>query len=76
MLDLKSKIRAVMLDHLQTKGYPETSSQQILAELKPMWIKLEEAQLTAGWNFLAFYATAHQMAEQDMLFRILRGEKL
>jgi hypothetical protein len=41
----KSKIKKVMIDHLTSLGYPDMTTQEIMAQLKPMWIKLEEANL-------------------------------
>ena len=58
---LKGKIQKVMVDHLTTLGYPDITREQILAELKPMWIKLEEAGLIQpGMSFVA-YADAAQV---------------
>lgn len=55
MADLKGKIKKVMVDHLTTIGYPNIPNEQIMGELKAMWIKIEEAGLvTDGMNFQAF----------------------
>jgi hypothetical protein len=61
--ELKSKIKKVMVDHLTTLGYPDMTPKEILDELKPMWIKLEEAGLIMpGMNFMAFHAQALEKA--------------
>lgn len=67
MTELQQKIKAVMLKHLQTKGYPNMSVVQILRELKPMWIAIEDAQLVpTGGSFAAFSQTAEQKATEHM----------
>lgn len=58
---LKEQIRKIIVDHLTTKGYPNLTEQQIMAELKPMWIKLEEAKLLQpGWTFPQFVKIANE----------------
>ena len=56
----KEKIKKVMTDHLtQTCGWPECSPEQVMAELKPMWVKIEEAGLVLpGMNFQHFFLHA------------------
>ena len=39
----KAKIKTVMIDHMKTLGYPNTLPEDIMNQLKPMWIKLEES---------------------------------
>jgi hypothetical protein len=57
---LKQNIKKVMVDHLITIGYPKITNEQILRELKPMWIKIEEAGLVVpGMNFQNFAAIAN-----------------
>lgn len=57
---LKEDIKKVMVDHLTTIGYPNITNEQIMRELKPMWIKIEEANLVAkGMNFQNFAAIAN-----------------
>jgi hypothetical protein len=60
-VELKEKIKNVMLDHLTPLGYPDSMSyEQIMQELKPMWLKIEEAGLITGdMNFHAFVDQAH-----------------
>ena len=61
--ELKAKVREVIYSHLKSKGYPEMNQAQILAELKPIWIKLEESQLIQrGWSYPAFVHCAQQAA--------------
>lgn len=63
----KEKVKKVMVDHLTTLGYPNISGDQIMTQLKAMWIKIEEAGLILpGMNFQAFQAFANQafMMEQ------------
>lgn len=56
----KEKIKKVMVDHLtQSVKYPNCSNEQIMGQLKPMWILIEEAGLVLpGMNFQAFCAHA------------------
>jgi hypothetical protein len=64
-------IKQVMTKHLREKGYPNMSNIQILGELRPMWIKLEEAGLIQpGMTFAAF----KDHAEAQFLFAELRAE--
>lgn len=54
-LDLKEKIKKVMLDHLTGLGYPDIPNERIMTELKAMWIKIEEAGLIKeDMNYMAF----------------------
>ena len=56
----KEKLRKVMVDHLTIIGYPNISGEQIIAELKNMWIKIEEAGLVVeDMKFVAFQAIAN-----------------
>lgn len=51
----KNKIKEVMIKTLTDNvGYPNCEPNQILMQLKPMWLKLEEAGLTEGLSFQAF----------------------
>lgn len=57
---LKQNIKKVMVDHLTSIGYPTISNEQIMRELKPMWIKIEEAGLIVpGMNFQGFAEIAN-----------------
>lgn len=59
--EIKRKIKTVMVDHLTELGYPDISSEAIMHELKPMWIKIEEAGLIQpGMSFEAFCAHAQE----------------
>jgi hypothetical protein len=69
---LKEKIKKVMLEHLKSKGYPNMTPEQIMRELKPMWVKLEELNLIQpGWNFTQFC-----MIAQEVHLRIQLEEEL
>lgn len=58
--DKKAQIRQVMIAHLKSKGYPNMTSKEILAELKPMWVKLGNLGLLhAGWTYEQFVEIAH-----------------
>ena len=60
MTELQQKLKAIMLEHLKTKGYPNITMDQIMAELKPMWIKLEESGLLpSGVSFNNFVQSAN-----------------
>lgn len=71
---LKENIRKVMVDHLTTVGYPNITNEQVMRELKPMWIKIEEAGLVVqGMNFQNFASIANQhflMAEVNGIMGI------
>lgn len=56
----KAKVKTLMLDHLKnTIGYPNCTDEQIMKELKPMWVKIEEANLKLeGMTFVHFSAIA------------------
>jgi hypothetical protein len=56
----QKQIRKVMIDHLKAKGYPNMTSNEILAELKPMWNKLGNLGLLhANWRFDEFVQIHH-----------------
>lgn len=58
----KEKIKTVMIEHLTALGYPDLTDDQIIAELKNMWVKLEEAQLILpGMSFMAYQHIANNM---------------
>lgn len=68
-MDLKERCREVMVKHLEAKGYPNMTRRQILRELKPMWIALENAGLTpelkaAGYSFESFSNSAMSKAQE------------
>ena len=55
----KEKIKEVMMTHLNSKGYPKLTNDQIMAELKPMWVLIEEAGLKVdGMSYKMFCAKA------------------
>ena len=58
----KEKIKQVMIDHLKaTVGYPKCSPDQIMSQLKQMWVKLEEQGLVVeGMKFANFAEHAQQ----------------
>ncbi len=43
--ELKEKIKKSMNDHLVSKGYPDITNDQILAELPVLWKKLSDEGL-------------------------------
>lgn len=56
----KEKVRKVMMDHLTTLGWPKLTDEQVMSQLKPMWLKIEEANLVTGdMNWMAFQAIAN-----------------
>jgi hypothetical protein len=58
--DHKEKVKKIMVDHLTSLGYPDLTNDQIMGQLKAMWVKIEEAGLvTDGMNFQAFQAHAN-----------------
>lgn len=74
--ELKEKCRAVILEHLKTKGYPNLTRRGIINELKPMWLKLEDLGLTehlkeAGWTYQKYVDTATKAAQEAAIFEHL-----
>lgn len=77
MSALKAQIRQVMIEHLRSKGYPNMTSKQILAELKPMWVKLGEAKLLGpDWTFAQFVSIAQAKEHLANLRETLREDML
>lgn len=71
----KAKIRAVMIAHLKSKGYPNMTSKEILAELKPMWVKLGTLGLLhQDWKFGQFVEIAHAEEHLSNLKASLKEE--
>ena len=55
-----AKVKKVMIDHLTALGWPKLTDEQIMTQLKPMWVKLEEAGLIVeGMDFNAYQAIAN-----------------
>lgn len=72
MKQLKARIRHVMEEHLRSKGFPDMTRDQIFGELKPMWIKLEEAQLTRpNWRYADFVKVAQSQAERVEMKKVM-----
>lgn len=71
---VKEKVKKVMVDHLTALGYPEMSPEQIMGQLKAMWIKIEEAGLIqSGMSYQAFLAHAndqYMISQINSMFRI------
>lgn len=68
----KEKIKKILVDHLTTLGYPDLDREQIIAELKPMWLKLEEAGLVVGdMTFTAFKEQATNAAIMDHMREVI-----
>lgn len=68
----KAKIKAVMVKHLEELGYPEMENEEIMAELKPMWIKIEEAGLIRpGMSFADFVAQAESAFMMEQVKRMI-----
>ena len=72
MTDDRKRIADVMLGHLKTKGWPNMTDQQILNELKPMWVRLEESGLTLGIDFRTFVTIAHIKLREIVIFDQMR----
>lgn len=69
---LKVKVKASMIEYLKTKGYPNMSIDEVLQELKPMWLKLEEEGLIqSGMSFRAFQEHAMERAIQASFYEHL-----
>lgn len=70
--ELKNQCKKVMLEHLESIGYPNVQSQTILQELLPMWKKLDEASLVEqvkglGWTFQQFQEMANRVAQETAI---------
>lgn len=61
MEEFKRRVKDCMVQHLKTKGWPDNiTNEEIMIELKPMWIKLEEAGLLKpGMSYNTFVDKAH-----------------
>lgn len=67
---LKEQIKKVMRDHIVATYGENFTPEQVMNELKNMWIKLEEAKLIQpGMSFQAFAEIAHA----QYTFNQLRG---
>lgn len=81
----KARIRQVMIEHLKAKGYPNMTSKEILAELKPIWVKLGTmGLLSPNWKFGDFiqiaeaeehYANLRQALKQEVADHFVRFKK-
>lgn len=71
----KEKIKKLMLSHLTAKiNFPNCTNQQILNELKPMWILIEEANLKLPtMSFQAFVEHARQQAMVSEVTDLFKG---
>lgn len=70
--ELRIKCRTVMLSYLKSKGYPKMTRREILAELLPMWKKLDENGLVEpvkamGGSFQQFQDLAVRIAQEEAL---------
>ncbi len=64
----KEKVKQVMVAHLTIIGFPKITNEQIMSELKNMWVKIEEAGLIVpGMSFAAFNQIAN---DQYMIAQI------
>lgn len=73
---LKEKCREVIVTHLTSKGYPNLTRRGILNELKPMWLKMEQAGLTEdlktlGWTYPKYHDVAIKTAQESAIFEHL-----
>lgn len=76
--ELKSRCKEIVVAHLTELGYPDLSRKEVIAELKPMWIKFEEASLMEdlkkiGWTYEAYYNSALERAREAAVFDQLRS---
>lgn len=67
---LKEQVKKVMRDHLVATYGEEFTPDQVMTELKNMWIKLEEANLIQPG--MSFHAYA-EIANAQYTFHQLRG---
>lgn len=76
--ELKTRCREVIETHLKSKGYPNLSRRDIINELKPMWVKMEQLGLmehikAQGWTFQMYYDIAVKKAQEAAIFDHLSG---
>lgn len=71
----KVKVKKLMVDHLiHVLGYPNCTDEQILKELKPMWIKIEEAGLILpGMKYAHFVAIANDQFTFSQVKKAMGG---
>lgn len=74
MTDIDNKIKTIIIEHLNTvcpngQKFPNIEPELVLQQLKPIWIKLEEAGLKPHMTFQEFC----MIAEQECLFAQLRA---
>ena len=74
--ELREKVKNSMIEHLQTVGYPNMEVDDVLQELKPMWVKLEnEGLIQSGMNFRTFQEWAVQKAMEAQITDHIFGRK-
>jgi hypothetical protein len=71
-VELINKCRSVMVEHLESKGYPNMSRHAVLKELLPMWKKLDEHGLVEqvkalGCSFQQFQDLANRVAQEQSI---------
>jgi hypothetical protein len=68
----KEAVKKVMLEHLTALGYPDMGSDEIMGELKNMWLKIEEAGLVTGdMNYQSYLAHANNAYLSDQFRQTL-----
>ena len=62
LIQHKDKIKKILIDHLtNTINYPNCTDDQIMSQLRNMWVKMEENNLILpGMRFDQFQAHANQ----------------
>lgn len=76
--ELRTRCREVIETHLKSKGFPNLTRRQILNELKPMWIKMEQLGLmehikAQGWTYQMYCDVAVKKAQEAAIFDHLNG---
>jgi hypothetical protein len=71
----KERIKTLMINHLKLKvNFPNCTNQQVLNELKPMWILIEEANLKLeGMTFQKFVEHARNQAMVSEVSNFFNG---
>ena len=71
----KTKVKKLIIDHLTSVlGYPECTDEQIIKELKPMWLKIEEANLKLpGMTFAHFVSMANDQYTFSQIKKAMGG---
>jgi hypothetical protein len=77
MQDLKERCREVIVTHLNSRGFPKLSRQQVLNELLTMWKKMDAVGLVTelraqGWTYGKYVESAKKAAKDAAIYEALQ----